>query len=724
MARLSRVWLMMLLVSMFVTSAMAQSDRIATSDLLRLRTVQNIDIADNALRAVFTVRSIAEKSGEHSESGIPAYEYQSHIYMLDLANTDAGPVQLTHGRRHDRQPAISPNGSFLTFVRQDDDTEKPQVWLMPLDGGESRPLTSLENGASGPRWSPDGLSVLVSSRVPRKDIAGSPPYPSERPMRGWDDVPNNATPNPDGTMTEIRAWLKRNATESNPTVTNRIAFQDERSLRGEPAYDHLFMVTIRTGEIAQLTRGHRNYRGATFTPDALRIVCIINDDESQHPDRVRSSALAIMNADGTNERIIASNPEYRYWSPKPSRDGSVVAVLGEKLDQPMARQTQLGVVPTAGENEEVIWLTDTSNFDRSVQRFRWMNTRAALLLTAARDGGVPLLTVSTGLLEPTDLVASDDAGAPIGVYDFDQAGGALLYTMTSAANPCTMRIQDARGDREVFDPNEWIAEKRLSRPQEATCTRPDGTVVQYWVMPPVGVDMTKKYPVVLNIHGGPSAMWGPGERSMWHEFQLLAARGYAVVYANPRGSGGYGEAFQAANYQNWGDGPAGDVLDALDHAMINEWLDQDRMVVTGGSYGGYLVAWIVGNDHRFKAAAAQRGVYELNTFFGEGNAWRLVEWAMGGFPWEARIRPIIQRENPFTYVQRIRTPLMILHASQDLRTGVSQSEMMYRALKELDKPVEYVRYPNAGHDLSRTGDPLQRMDRLNRLLEWFDRFLN
>ena len=124
------------------------------------------------------------------------------------------------------------------------------------------------------------------------------------------------------------------------------------------------------------------------------------------------------------------------------------------------------------------------------------------------------------------------------------------------------------------------------------------------------------------------------------------------------------------------------------------------------------------------AAVVQRGVYDLATFFGEGNAWRLVEWSMGGFPWSLLIRPVLQRESPFTYVDRIRTPLLIMHASEDLRTGVSQSEMMYRALKVLERPVEYVRYPNAGHDLSRTGDPRQRMDRLNRIIEFFERHID
>ena len=196
-----------------------------------------------------------------------------------------------------------------------------------------------------------------------------------------------------------------------------------------------------------------------------------------------------------------------------------------------------------------------------------------------------------------------------------------------------------------------------------------------------------------------------------------------MVFANPRGSDGYGLSFLAANQGDWGPGPAGDCLAAVDAALESGWVDPDRLLITGGSYGGFLTAWTIAHDHRFKAAVAQRGVYELGTFFGEGNAWRLVEWSFGGYPFESRFRDLMDRNNPFLDARQIRTPLMIMHAENDLRTGVSQSAMLFRALKVLEKPVEYVIYPGAGHDLSRTGDPRQRMDRLDRMIEFFGRFI-
>lgn len=210
---------------------------------------------------------------------------------------------------------------------------------------------------------------------------------------------------------------------------------------------------------------------------------------------------------------------------------------------------------------------------------------------------------------------------------------------------------------------------------------------------------------------------------MWHEFQLFCARGYGVVYANPRGSSGYGEAFQRANFRDWGTGPAGDVLAALDEArkLISE-IDGERLFLTGGSYAGYLTAWIVGHDQRFRAAAAQRGVYDLRTFYGEGNAYRLAPEAMGGWFWEAEAGEVYERESPIRYVEKIRTPLLILHGSADLRTGVTQSEMLFRALKALGREVEYVRYPAVGHELTRSGPPVPRLDHAMRIVEFFERW--
>jgi len=720
---------------------------IVTSDLLRLRSVTAIDVAQDGSRAIFTVKSIAEaKPSEYDDEGefVPAkYEYRSHLYLIDLNDQDSTPVQLTFGRRNDHSPRLAPDASAVVFVRspmrdpdappsKDDDKEKPQVWLLPLTGGEARPLTDFKEGAESPRYSPLGNAVLVTATVPADEMEGAPGWPLERPGRSWKDVvvreekdgvaTIGIVPRPDGTLEEIRAWLEVNATRENPTVINRLEFQDELSLHKPFEFKQLFLVNLGTADPVKredavpLTSRFADHDDAEFLPNGRRIVFAAKPPGDRHIDRVLDGALWSVDIEGGEEAVLFALEGWKLSKPRPSIDGSLIAFLGEQQDEPAYRQTQLGLISTAGgAAREPVWLTDL--FDSSVSGFDWMSARGSIVFGAPVAGAFPLFSISTGVIQPARLLEE-----AIGAHVFDVGGGNIVYSMTSASNPCVLMARTPRGERQIMNLNEWVHGKTISLPTEGWIDRPDGTRVQYWLMPPTNREEGRTYPLCLEIHGGPSAMWGPGEDTMWLEYQLLCSWGYGVVFCNPRGSGGYGYGFQKANHQNWGAGPAGDVLAAVDRAIQQPWVDREKLVVTGGSYAGYLTTWIIANDHRFKAAVAQRGVYDFTTFFGEGNAWRLVEWAMGGQPWESTTRAILQRESPFTHVRQIQTPLLIMHSSSDLRTGVSQSEMLYRALKVLDRPVEYIRYPDAGHDLSRTGNPHQRMDRLNRIIEFFERY--
>jgi dipeptidyl aminopeptidase/acylaminoacyl peptidase len=727
------------LAVLVATFAAQAKEPIVTADLLRLRTVSSIDVARDGSKAVLAVRSIGGVGDgairpADPDRAAPASEAEllnlSHLFLLDLRDPSVRPRQLTWGRRLDRSPVFSPDGARIAFVREPagDDGSPAQIWVMPTDGGEARPVTALTRGADDPQWSPDGRRLLVSSSLPMRDLSGAPAWPSEGPGRTWRDEEalNNITPDPAGSRDEIRAWLQANADEGNPNVITRLEFVGDTDLRGEMTFTHLFLINPDDPDAAsrQLTSGFTDHLEGVFMPDGESVLYTTKIPPDQHPDRVQQTCIRRIDVDGTNDRELLALDEFSVRAPRPSRDGWVLAFLARQTDEPMFRQTRLGIV-TIGEDDvsEPTWLTDEETFDAPVRSVRWMPTRSALVFNSAVRGGYPLMTMGVGLLEPA-VVVDELGGYPAGVHAFGIGGGAIVYAATTPANPCTVRVRDARGDRVAFDLNEWVAGKELSMPEAGSVTRPDGVDIEYWLMPPTRREATKTYPLVLEIHGGPNAMWGPGERSMWLEFQLLCNWGYAVVYANPRGSGGYGYEFERASFQNLAEGPAGDVLAVVDHALINEWIDPDRLLITGGSYGGYLTAWIIAHDHRFKAAVAQRGVYHLATLLGEGAAWRLLEWWIGGWPWETRLERIYKRESPLTDVQRIHTPLLIMHGDRDRRTGFVQSEMLYRALKQLQRPVEYIRYPGADHSLSRRGDPVQRMDRLNRIIEFFERHID
>jgi dipeptidyl aminopeptidase/acylaminoacyl peptidase len=359
--------------------------------------------------------------------------------------------------------------------------------------------------------------------------------------------------------------------------------------------------------------------------------------------------------------------------------------------------------------------------DRVITQIKWSSDQSKLYFTAQDRGGAPLFEFNLNSKKLVQLTNENS-----GILGFDFFGDDLCYVKTSIDNPSELYQNKMDGKSETFFTHEnskWLEGKFISKPVKKSFKNNKGQMVDYWVMQPRNFQVGKKYPLVVEIHGGPSAMWGTGELSMWHEFQYYASKGMGVVYANPRGSGGYGSAFLSANVKDWGAGPMSDVMKTTDLAIAEGWADTTQLAITGGSYAGYLVTWIVGHTNRYKVACSQRGVYELSTFFGEGNAWRLVPRYFGGYPWETSARSILDRESPMTYVQNIQTPLIIFHGESDLRTGVIGSEMLYKSLKILGRDVEYVRHPDASHEITRAGNNRQRIDQMLRTFEFFSRYL-
>lgn len=720
-----------LMAVMLTASTVASAQQpITAMDLLLIKQITSVDVAPNGSFAVYTLKSIV-RDGE-DENGLEKYDYRTHLWIVPLNDPNGAPTALTHGDRDDTSPRISPDGAQLAFVRQaakkEDEKErpKPQVWVMPLDRpGEARQVTELEHGAVSPTWRPDGGALLVTSPIPFSKLDGAPDWDSERPRRSWDDatVPDpksdqKVDARPDGDRQSVRNWLERNALKNSPAVYNRLAFQDETSIKGEESFAHLFLIELGDETKAtQLTRGFRNHGDASFSPDGSLIAFVDKPRTKAHPDRFFRTSIYLMNADGSNVRVFQDDESVSFNSPRFTRDGRSIVFAATDQDELLYRQSRLGMAPIGGGRTQ--WLAEDWTSDQT----NAVVVDSGVYTVSPWNGGFPLLFAPFRSSGQSHINLTDHT---LGVHAFDAEGSVIAAAITSVDNPCELFVLKAPNGqpRQLTNHNTgWISQRALSKPTERWITRPEGERIQYWVMPPTNMKRGERYPVVLEIHGGPMAMWGPGEFSMWHEFQLLCAWGYGVVYSNPRGSGGYGYEFQRANHQNWGEAPMGDVLACLDDAMKrNDWIDEKRQFVTGGSYAGYLTAWIIGHTDRFQAAVAQRGVYDLTTFFGEGNAWLLVEHAMGGFPWQPEIREVLHRESPFSYVDLINTPFLIMHGSSDLRTGVTQSEMMYRALKELRKPVEYVRYPGEGHELSRSGNPRLRLDRLMRIVEFFERY--
>lgn len=705
---------------MFAQAVTAQTinNTIQVTDMLNIKQIGAVKLSPDGKKSLITVSSIViddENKGE--------YQYRSQIY---LANTEgsADINALTNGKAGASQPTWSPDGNSIAFVRQVKD--QPQLFVLSLKGGEPIQITNHPYGVSSPKWSPDGKSILFSASIPFKKLLKDsvlnpglsvPIWPLEKPGFVKNEyLKNTKKQNPNGSLAEIRAYLDQNEIDKKAKVFNKLNFQGESSTNPEYSYNHYFIVDVKEGAIAKsLTSGFYSFSNADFFKDGKTLIISSNIDSLQQPDRSNEGDIYTLTLSTKELKRILSQPKVNYSNP-------VISPSGKWLAYQFSPSNGINIPQLAILNlQQPESVPEIVTFDRNKGNVTWSNDEQFLYFNAPSNGGTVIMRY-TIKNKAFDKFGDYNAG----LNNFDVGSNKLIYVKTEVTNPFEVYISDLshKNSRVLTTFNSsWLSGKTLSFPVKKTYTNSKGLEVEYWVMKPTNFKADQKYPLMLQIHGGPTAMWGPGEASMWHEFQFFAAQGYGVVYANPRGSGGYGLDFLRANYQDWGTGPTEDVLAALDGASAEGWADPKKLVVTGGSYAGYLTTWIIAHDQRFAAASSQRGVYDLPTFFGEGNAWRLVPDYFGGYPWEKNIEPILKRESPFSYVDKINTPFLIFHGENDLRTGVIQSEMMYKALKVLNKPVEYVRHPGATHELTRSGNVRQRVDQMLRIYEFFERYV-
>ena len=714
--------------------------KITVTDLTRIKQVGGIELSPDGQRALYTLMTIesgAVASGVATSSADQKdeYDYRTHLYVADLAKP--GEIKaLTRGPESARQGVWSPDGQRIAFARTV--RGKSQLFVMALDGGEAWQLTNLSYGASGPMWSPDGKRIAFATTVSMAEMLtdsllnpakGGPVWSLEKPgfaNNAFVKEDKKTKPNPDGSLTEIRAYLAKDVADKKAKVIDRLNFQGESTTEPDLSFTHLYVVDVREGAVPRpLTRGFASFQAGSWFPDGQGLLAVTDRDSLKHPDREQDNAIVFVAADGSGSRTtVLGEAGKSYGSPEISPDGKQLAFLVSPSEG--VNFGQIGLAMLMGSTPSNPQLV---TFDRAAGNLTWTTAAPSgkgkkpaagyvVYFTAPANGGTPLYRLDPATRQVTQLTDFES-----GITSFDVAGNRIVMAKTEVKNPSELYFADAsaKTQAKLTNHNDWVAQRQLSFPEKRAYKNSIGQTVDYWIMKPSVMSTGQKHPLLLNMHGGPTAMWGPGEASMWHELQYMCAQGYGVVYANPRGSGGYGLNFQRANIKDWGTGPAEDVLAAATDAAKEVWVDTSRQVITGGSYAGYLTAWIVGHDNRFKAAFAQRGVYDLTTFMGEGNAWRLIPNYFA-YPWTADAK-VLETNSPYSFVQNIHTPLLIKHGENDLRTGIIQSEMLYKSLKILGRPVEYVRMPGATHELSRSGNVRQRIDRLLRIYEFFERYV-
>jgi dipeptidyl aminopeptidase/acylaminoacyl peptidase len=687
--------------------------QIQVSDLTKIKSVSSVSTAKN--KVVYSVSSVQKNEDKPLE-----FDYETNLYLL--SDDKKSSIALT--RTGASQPELSPDGTKLAFVRRVKD--KSQVFILPLNGGEAWQLTNAKYGASSPKFSPDGKKILYSSSIKLEELANDsllnpskslPAFSLEKPGFEKDNYileNKKIKANPDGSLEEIRAYLNKNEADKKTRVFTRLNFQGEADLNGTISFSHLYETEIKENVTPKaLVSGFRSFNGAQYAPDGKSIYASTSKNEAVHPDREAENKIVQINLSDLSQKTILEKDKTYYRGVSISNSGKKMVSITGITDE--LSYGQLCIFNADGSGLKMI------NFDRVPGGFVWSKDDKTLYFTAQSNGGSPIYKMDVATEKVTQITDFES-----GISFLNQLeNGEWVYSKVEVANPNELYVSssDFSKSTRVSDLNHsWLQGKKLSFPEKKIFKNSVGQDVEFWVMKPTHFEAGKKYPLVLQLHGGPTAMWGPGESSMWLEFQYFTSQGYGVVYPNQRGSGGYGKDFLFSNYRDWGKGPQEDALGAIDIAAKESWVDTTKQVITGGSYAGYLTAWIIAHDHRFKAAFAQRGVYDLTTFMGEGNAWRLVPNYFG-LPWEDDSVTKIRENSPYSYVDQITTPFLIKHGDNDLRTGVIQSEMMFKSLKYLNRDVEYVRYQGGTHELSRAGNVRQRIDRILRIHEFFQRYI-
>jgi dipeptidyl aminopeptidase/acylaminoacyl peptidase len=605
--------------------------------------------------------------------------YRSAIWTVRVDGS-APPRQLTSGKKADGSPRWSPDGTRLAFTSNRDGDQK-QLYVLPLSGGEPVCLTELKEDATEPVWSPDGTRIAFCARVP------DPAYEEE------DD----------------KKRLPRRFTRHRYKLDSVGWVGDRRT--------HVFVVPADgSGEATQLTDGDFEDSGPAWSPDSRTIAFASARDDDW--DVQLQQQIWVVGTDGGGLRRVTPEDDHDWYeAPSWSPDGASIACRTSQGGFDRPRHDQVAIVDASSGERRV--LTDALDLQcgpyPDAREPVWDGE--SLLFSVEDHGNVHVRRAP---------VAGGDAEVVVGgdqwVHAFDIAAGVIVH----AASTPTMPGEVYCGERRLTEASAAFCEQASPLPSERfVAVSPDGSEVEAWLVRPRGIEPGKRYPVLLNIHGGPFTQYG---NKFFDEFQVYAHAGYAVLYSNPRGSSGYSEAWGRAirgpvdGGGGWGSVDYDDLMAVVNTALEQfDFLDGERMGVIGGSYGGYMTSWIVGHTDRFRAACSERAVNNMLSEFGSSDFGWFHRAYTGVWPFED-VQPYLD-QSPTTYAAAITTPLLILHSENDLRCNIEQGEHLFTILRLLGREVEFVRFPAESHELTRSGSPFHRVTRFEVLLDWFARYL-
>ena len=639
------------------------------------------------------------------------------------------------------EAVISPDGVHVAYAVRRMDLEanryRAAVHVARADG--SAPAMAWTDGTAddgSPRWSPDGRRMAFLAdrgplpegkpRAPRNAFLIDAPGAAPRALTTFTDDCSDLVWLPDGSgvIVSVKDAGSKQAADA-PKVYDRLRYKSDDAGLLDLRRKHLWLAPVE-GRVRKVTDGDCDDAQPAVSPDGSQVAFTTNRSADRHRNTVSDIWIAPLRPPGGDAvRVTTERGQYgnASWSP----DGRWITCLGTAdASGAGARNTRVWRFGRqGGAGLDLLGSWDRTTGSRVMSDVRgeaaplpptWTSDGARVLFIGSDQGRADLYSVRA---DGGDLHAETQGEHQVVAATIDRAGRSFAAVVATATSPGEVVSGSPGGTpRTITSLNaELLASRYIAAPEPIAFTGADGWAIEGWILKPRGFDPARSWPLVLEIHGGPHGAYG---HSFFHEFQVLAGRGYAVLYTNPRGSHCYGDTFVRACVGDWGGKDHDDLMAGVDHALGLGWVDPERLYVTGGSYGGFMTNWIVGHTDRFKAAVTQRSISNNVSAFGTSDiGWHFWGHEMGdATPWRDGQR-FIER-SPLAYVTNVTTPLLILHAEKDLRCPIEQAEQLFTALKVLGKEAVFVRYQDDTHELTRGGKPKNRIDHARRIADWFD----
>ncbi len=703
-------------------SAVAQKRAITEKDLFQFQWIGDPQLSPDGSRIAYVLVTVNEK-----KTG-----YDTAIWSIPTSGNQE-PIRLTHGK-HDGQPRWSPDGKNLAFVRavegESGKPQPPQINVLPMSGGEAYAITKLPKGAMQPVWSPDSKSIAFGSSTTPEDLAKEkkqkeePKPEAKKPEKGKEAPKAESKPeSEDERESDVRV------------ITRAIYREDNEGYLDPKDHGHIWVVNLapNSGEMPtprQLTTGNFDEEDVMWSRDGSHIYFTSEHVDEPYYELPHTDLYSIPSQGGDVTKITTLDLATGSFALSP--DGKRVAFLGQTT-QPVHSYTQpdlfvMDLTPGAKPRN----LTADYDYDvgdggfgdsrapRSPGQSRpvWSQDGSTILERSAKEGRTNLISVDVASGKVTDLSHGDQT---VQIFRSSEDGSKIVTLISTPVSIGDLFVMGKDGTQHQLTHvnDKLFSQLNLTQPEEIWYTSFDGKKVQAWIQKPPDFDPKKKYPLILNIHGGPHGAYG------WvfdHEFQWMAAKGYVVLYPNPRGSTSYGQEFGNIIQYHYPGDDYKDLMAGVDEVIKRGYIDTKKLGVTGGSGGGLLTNWTVTQTQRFAAAVSQRDIASW------ANWWYTADFTLFQPNW-FHAPPFDDPQDyvnrsPITYIKNVTTPMMFILGEADYRTPPGAGgEQMFRALKFLKRPTVMVRFPGESHELSRSGQPWHRVERLEHIVGWFDKYL-